>query len=164
MGRYLLSMGLKDFGFPQHHLKEISYNPFGRPELASVKLNFSISHSETLVLCAVSASHHIGLDVEFIKDFNFVELIDRFHQEEIKAIQAGGTYAFYTVWTRKEALLKATGTGFQAELDTFNVSKTKTLYHQQNWVLCNFTLKNDFLCCLASNSENCFQLVEWVGV
>lgn len=76
-------------------------------------IQFNLSHSENLVAVALSP-HPIGIDVEFIrKDFSYdVMLDDCFSIAEQLLIHKGAGYLnFFTLWTRKEALLKATGEG-----------------------------------------------------
>lgn len=77
-------------------------------------IQFNLSHSKNLVAIALSPCP-IGIDVEFIReDFSYdVMLDDCFSVTEQLLINkgVGSALNFYTLWTRKEALLKASGEG-----------------------------------------------------
>lgn len=76
-------------------------------------LYYNISHSGDWILIAV-ANSEIGVDIEFINPvFDFNEVMpDIFKPDEVLFVkQADSTARFFTLWTRKEALAKATGQG-----------------------------------------------------
>ncbi|WP_084729465.1 4'-phosphopantetheinyl transferase family protein [Streptacidiphilus neutrinimicus] len=90
----------------------------GRPRLASVGgPEFSLSHSGDLVLIGLAPpSVPIGVDVERLPEARAVrETVTTLHPAERAELTAapGGPSpeAFARVWTRKEAYLKALGTG-----------------------------------------------------
>jgi len=90
--------------------------PHGKPELGGGPF-FSLSHSEDLALCALSPSRRLGVDVEAVRAVPEAEAIarrwftasERVAYEGVRA--ARPEEAFFRVWTRKEAYLKALGTG-----------------------------------------------------
>ncbi len=97
-----------------------SYGPFGRPELAGdagKKLCFSVSHSNGLALYAVVKGRRVGVDIEYIRSDIMVEDIARqfFTPSENILLETcpgqARNKAFFTLWARKEACLKAQGTG-----------------------------------------------------
>ncbi|HEV7333468.1 MAG TPA: 4'-phosphopantetheinyl transferase superfamily protein [Flavisolibacter sp.] len=86
-------------------------------------LFFNLSHSGNWVLIAIGLSAS-GVDVEAINQAIEVEELSAacFSAEEQQALQKASDPlpAFYTFWTRKEALLKATGIGLINELSHFS--------------------------------------------
>lgn len=92
---------------------------YGKPSLAgkNCSLHFNMTHSEDLALYAFSAETAIGIDTEYLnKTLEIEPLIKRcFSQEEANALMelplALKQVAFYDLWTRKEAYLKAWGWG-----------------------------------------------------
>jgi len=100
----------------------------GKPYLADADLRFSVSHSGDLVLIAFSQGNEIGVDVEEIRESSDTMAIARrfFAPEDAAALAAlppsGRTAAFFAIWCRKEAVLKATGKGVSEGLDRFAVS------------------------------------------
>jgi 4'-phosphopantetheinyl transferase len=88
----------------------------------------SVSHSGGLVLVAVHRTAAIGVDVERVDpDLDTAGLTDVVlapeEAEELSSVPAADrARAFTTYWTRKEAVLKATGDGMRAELPGLVVS------------------------------------------
>jgi 4'-phosphopantetheinyl transferase len=88
---------------------------------ANPSLHFSLSHSRDLVAYALSASP-VGIDVEAPQGDDMPDVVAQFHPAEITAIgslppsrRAGATLQ---CWVRKEAYLKAIGTGIAWGLGT----------------------------------------------
>jgi 4'-phosphopantetheinyl transferase len=112
LGRYL--------HVPPAHLR-FCYGDRGKPALAEdfsmSGLQFNLSHSEDLMLCAIACNCLVGIDLEYIRPIdNLEDLTQRFFSpQEHAAIHALPTEArlrsFFQHWTCKEALLKATGDG-----------------------------------------------------
>jgi 4'-phosphopantetheinyl transferase len=90
------------------------------------RLHFNIAHSGDVVVVAF-ARRDVGIDVEADRPLaDRDELARRFFSAaEVRALDALGeperTPAFLRCWTRKEALLKAWGTGIAGGLDRFDV-------------------------------------------
>ena len=88
---------------------------------------FNLSHSESKGLAAVSRGARIGVDLEFAREGReFTEIADRFFsQAESAGLRAlppeARPAAFYRAWTRKEAYLKAWGTGLSFASNRFTL-------------------------------------------
>ena len=88
--------------------------PNGKPLLANApRWHFNLSHSRDLAAIAISHDAPVGIDVEFIDpDFPYKDVArDVLTPSEICPTPA----RFYQLWTLKEALLKASGTGFSID-------------------------------------------------
>jgi len=92
-------------------------NPGGKPVLQGTQSpHFSVSHCSDIALLAV-ARVRIGIDVEHVRPGNFWQKIighclsprERAYLEALPEVSR--TTALYRFWTRKEAVLKAMGTG-----------------------------------------------------
>lgn len=101
----------------------------GKPMLAGDgALHFNLSHSGNLALIAISASVEVGVDVEHIRPIHDLSrLAGRFFTpREAAALAAlpepNRPAAFFRSWTRKEAVLKATGLGIANGLRRVEVS------------------------------------------
>jgi 4'-phosphopantetheinyl transferase len=109
---------------------EFSYLAHGKPTVAADSaLDFNLSHSGNRALYAVSGNGRVGVDLEALdQDVDVMALAQRyFHPGETAALrqlpQPLRRPAFFACWTRKEAVVKATGDGlFAATLDSFEVS------------------------------------------
>ena len=99
----------------------------GRPMPAAGGIDFNLSHAGSLVVLALSAAR-TGIDVEATKRANDWRAIARrfFSMGECAAIEAypeaEQRAAFFRVWVRKEAFVKALGTGIATGLGRFDVS------------------------------------------
>ncbi|WP_233636133.1 4'-phosphopantetheinyl transferase family protein [Hymenobacter setariae] len=81
-------------------------------------LHYNVSHAGDWVLLAV-AKAEVGIDIERLApQFAFQEVLDYSFSPAEKAFIERSlvpTHAFYQLWTRKEAFVKATGRGIDAE-------------------------------------------------
>ena len=84
---------------------------------------FNISHSENLVVCALSIKGAIGIDLEKEKPVNLENFKPWFTVKEWTDISKAPSpiRRFYWYWTRKESIIKALGVNLsylhQIELD-----------------------------------------------
>lgn len=115
---------------PAHSL-EFTTDAAGKPRLAGAHagaLEFSLSHSAALAVIAVSRTVPVGADVELVESITDSNAVARRHfsHDEWHALDrlAGDerVEAFYRIWTRKEAYIKAIGAGLGHVLDRFVVS------------------------------------------
>ena len=110
------------------------YSDKGKPSLggmhATSPLRFNLSHSENVVLLAVTLGREIGVDVEYMRpDLELEAIAHRFfsaaERESFDTIPlAQKRVAFFNCWSRKEAFIKAKGDGLSLPLDQFDVSLT----------------------------------------
>ena len=107
----------------------LTYDENGRPYFEERTCDFSITHTQNHVFCAILDEEHepmrVGVDAEDLDrpDFsNLQELVTRwFVGEEQKTFLASPTKeTFLRIWTRKEAYAKHTGEGLRAlsKIDT----------------------------------------------
>lgn len=110
---------------------EFTYGPHGKPSLAGAQgqaIEFNLSHSRDLCLCAITTDVTLGVDVEWLRAAAATEGIARryFATGEVERLfalpQAQHLEAFFSCWTRKEAYLKAVGAGLTFPLREFDVS------------------------------------------
>jgi len=104
----------------------LRYGPHGKPELESCAVRFSVSHSEHHAAIAVTQGCDVGVDIERDRPIDDRRLLARFifsEQERDEFERANGnSRAFLNGWTRKEAFIKAHGSGMSLPLHQFSVS------------------------------------------
>ena len=109
------------------------YGTHGKPAIAgagnaSNRLEFNLAHTDDIALCAVAVGRPVGVDVESVRPLlDGARIIARYfsareQSEFLSMPDSDRTAAFYRGWSRKEADLKATGTGISAGLDSFDVT------------------------------------------
>jgi 4'-phosphopantetheinyl transferase len=118
-------------GLPPQAWRFVS-GPAGKPEidpaLGRPWLRFNLTHTRSLVACAVTVGDDIGVDVESLdRRAPAPGLVERwFAPEEAAFLATRGPAehgaAFLQLWTLKEAFVKATGEGIAMGLDSFAVA------------------------------------------
>lgn len=98
----------------------------GKPALAAGEAEFNVSHSGDRVAIAIAGpGTPVGIDVEVEQPrmTDLAQLARRyFSREEAAEVERdGGTALFFTIWTAKEAVIKALGGGLSIELASFSV-------------------------------------------
>lgn len=177
--RAIISRGLlrKKLGaYLQKSPKEISfsYNKHGKPFLNSTDLpmniKFNVTHSNDLLLYAITLDREIGIDVEFIKHINKADkIVERFFSEEENSFYHSHSedkkkWAFFTLWTRKEAYSKARGRGIGLPAKDFDLklipeekerpdAKEFTKI-QSKWTLFNIEISSEYLAALATEGKD----------
>lgn len=129
LGRYLnISPKLLQFKTEQ----------YGKPTLSKIQnyknIQFNISHTNNLVLIAITIEDDIGIDVEYnsrkisiknLGDF-ILSPIEKQFFSKITSPQEKRK-AFFRCWTRKEAYLKARGIGLTVNLTNISVDMRKII-------------------------------------
>jgi len=149
----------------------IEFGPHGKPFCKNKsQLTFNASHAGAVILLAFTLKNELGIDVELIKKEVEVESISKhfFSENEIvKLISLDKSLrheAFFTCWSRKEALIKAIGDGLSFPLDQFEVSfaadepvsllETKWDETEKNqWTILDIPLENDYKGALAVKAK-----------
>jgi 4'-phosphopantetheinyl transferase len=106
----------------------------GRPELAdrpagASDLRFNLSHTDGLVVCALTIGREVGVDVEDVRRRVTHDLPERFFStREVADLRAlppdEQDVAFFDYWTLKEAYIKARGLGLALPLGQFTFVRT----------------------------------------
>ena len=123
--RFIISRALLKLVLANHSQSAVSkiilaYHENKKPYLPShPALHFNVTHSEDYALIAI-ANSAIGVDIEYIaKNDALINTVTHiFNKQEVAFIQEAldTHYAFYTLWTRKEAFVKALGKGIDDDI------------------------------------------------
>lgn len=118
-------------------------------------IQFNLSHSNELGVCAITLDSAIGVDIEHIKERPTQDIANRFFsaEEKMRVNADDGLNVFYAIWARKEAILKATGKGLTTPLKSFtipdtNYPSTLTL-DDENWCLTPVLIHDDYAAAVA---------------
>jgi 4'-phosphopantetheinyl transferase len=137
LGKALLAKGLDYIGLSDHSLANLVCTGLDRPYFINSELDFNISHSGEYIVCGISSTGKIGVDIEEIKEVPFEDFTDNFTQSEWRNIENGKTKiaGFYDYWTKKEAFLKAIGMGLNVPLNQIEILDNKILWENKEWFL-----------------------------
>ena len=133
-------------------------NQFGKPFLkdTNCRVQFNMSHSKDYAAYIIALDSLVGIDIEWKdKTVNFQEIIELvFSPTEInifnKLSSAEQFRAFYDIWTKKEAIIKAIGQGLSYPIktieimnsiknnNTYYVANETTYYYSDLWSLENY--------------------------
>lgn len=159
--RVILRKILSLYTYTKSEKIKFNYGVYGKPFLAfpiNTNLQFNLAHSDNLAIYAVTRNYLVGIDVEKIQADEKPDVAKRFFSlEENTALLAVPKYerakAFYRIWSRKEAIIKATGKGLTLPLSSFTVSHlniTESIaVDNQMWHLLPLTINLDFNAALA---------------
>ncbi len=96
--------------------------PHGKPTLPGGP-HFSFTHAGDLVGLAVHAGGPVGIDVEQVREMKDLPSMARHvcSPAELRASGPPAPAGFFRAWTRKEALLKATGEGLSSPMNAITL-------------------------------------------
>jgi 4'-phosphopantetheinyl transferase len=116
---------------------------------------FNISHSGEMVVFSTGSSP-LGIDIEKKLVVDYPEMIGYFHPSEQEYIMRSNNTreAFYEIWVKKEALLKAMGTGIINGLKKFNCTNEMINYQETNWYFQPLSIHPDYTCYLSFSNWN----------
>jgi 4'-phosphopantetheinyl transferase len=124
-------------------------------------LYFNMSHSGDLAVYAITRCGEVGIDIEALQADPKSDVANRYfsssEQEILAALPAAARVSgFFSVWAKKEAIIKANGKGFSQPLASFSVSldtKPETIsVDNKNWIVLPLNLHPDFAAALATEN------------
>lgn len=145
-GKALLAEAMKildiDYG-----LDKIKYTLHHRPYFDD-SFDFNISHSDDFVVCAISRTNCVGIDIEKIRPVDINDLKIGFRDEDWRTVLDADDqlHAFFSLWTKRESFLKALGIGFTQLLSAVNYNTNKIAWNQKEWSLRQITLHKNYCC------------------
>lgn len=141
----MLEEGLQKFGFFERDML-YGISDGGKPYFKNCSLHFNFSHTEgyaALILCDVPC----GIDIEPSERTVSPGLAARFFSERERRLinsAADPKTALLRLWTRKEALLKADGTGLRTRLAEVDVSDDTAVFDGKVYKIGDFSEKAFF--------------------
>lgn len=146
-----------------------AYAERGKPYLEGSDLSFNLSHSGDMAVYAVTRSRTVGVDVEFLgRRVSRDAVAQRFFApEETEVIDSAPDgekeRTFFTIWTLKEAYLKACGGGISIPLDSFAVTPGEPIASLlredgdpeagRKWKLISVDVENDYVAALCAEGQ-----------
>ena len=139
---------------------ELAYGKNGKPALApgfaDTDWRFNVSHCDDVAVYAFSPGREVGIDIEAIRAVReAADIAARFFsRRENEAYRAlaprDKPLGFLRCWTRKEAFVKALGSGLSVRLDQLDVSQS-TLGEDSGWRLDSFSALPGFIAAVATH-------------
>lgn len=148
LGSRLLREGLLRLGHSSDALASLRYCARGRPTL-DLPVQFSLSHCEGRVLCALSTDGPVGVDIEALGPRGAAEFGLYLSARE-RAWAGSDTRRFYSLWTRKEAVLKAAGSAGLRQMGDFEMLGGRTEFAGHRWHTTALAVDDGYVAHLAS--------------
>lgn len=169
--RYLRSEDFKGYVVGKYFLRKtlskllnqspesIEFNTAANKKPCVRGVEFNLSRSADMVAVALSTMP-IGIDTEFIQEgFSYDMMLDdcfsKAEQSMIKN-ESHPLSTFYTLWTRKEALLKASGKGLNSDYSLNQIEVIQSdplLHHGHSYLLTSSLLFDQYILSVAKNSS-----------
>ncbi len=117
----------------------------GKPYFADRQdVHFSLSHSGDIAVCAMAKSP-VGVDVQEIKTPN-MKLAEKYFTENELKTNDGSRDWFMRIWARKEAVLKAEGTGISLGLSKIDVSCDNVVLNGEKYYVQDIAIQDKSYC------------------
>lgn len=147
LGMRLLRAGLLQLGHRADALSSLRYSAHGKPALA-LPLDFSLAHCAGRVLCAISTSGPVGVDIEPVN--TRAPASSRLYLSPREREWVGVSASrFVSLWTQKEAVVKAGGTRGMPQMREFEMDENQTTFAGARWHASPLHLHPEFVAHLA---------------
>lgn len=157
IGRVLLDNLIKTFDL-NLSIEKLVYNSNQKPHFENSNIFFNISHTEDIVVCVITDINEVGIDIEKFQNINinnFKIFLTRNEWETLNNSQ-NPMDRLISLWTQKESVIKATGSGLSLDLGSFEIGNDNTtvlndsLFSVQKIFInqkyeCHLAIKGDFL-------------------
>ncbi len=139
-GKLLLEKAVREILGPiaaKKMWEDWEHSPGKKPRFRTLPFHFSTAHSGALSVVAVAKKGPVGVDVEEIKSIDWTHFEAWLHPAEKEKMRAApdSSLTLLQLWTRKEAILKAAGTGIaDADLAMLNTVVNPALFSGRSFV------------------------------
>ncbi|MGB3184154.1 MAG: 4'-phosphopantetheinyl transferase superfamily protein [Cyclobacteriaceae bacterium] len=154
LGKLLLLEAWKPYGLGKEDLGRLLYTEYQRPYLPDHH-DFNITHSGTMVACAINPLGRVGIDIEFYSDIDLNDFKNLWTETEYRDIfdPASPISTFFHYWARKEAVIKADGKGLSIPLKDIEITGQEGMvYNREKFHLYNLELTVEAASWIATDS------------
>ncbi len=150
-GKLMLASALEAPG-SKADLNHLCYTPFGRPFIEG-DLDFNLSHSGDLIVCAIGRGVRLGIDVEQVQDIlleDYGPTMTSLQWSEIRSAP-DPTHKFFSYWTLKESVTKADGRGVSFPLAALRIQEGRVSTGTDSWYTYPLAIDPEYACHLATS-------------
>ena len=146
----LIGLQLLDFGLRRKlkrddfSLKQVQFPKHGKP-FWQAGIDFNISHSANLIVCAIAANQRVGIDVEKDRDIK-PGVFERYTSER----ERHANPCPLEIWTQKEAVVKAADSGGITTIHKVEIVDNTSHFANTLWHLKRIEILPDYIVQLAS--------------
>jgi 4'-phosphopantetheinyl transferase len=153
LGRVILFKAIEQIYKCKPDYKEIMHAKYNKPYFKDSHIQFNISHSGEIVVCALCEKSQIGIDIEIISDIQIDDFKWQMTENEWLTITSSSKRmeSFFDYWTQKEAVIKTHGHGLSIPLKTFEISEDTAIINGQNFFLKEIKIDEKYKCYISSD-------------
>jgi|WetSurMetagenome_2_1015567.scaffolds.fasta_scaffold171334_2 4'-phosphopantetheinyl transferase len=154
IGKLLLRCGLNDLGYSADMILDTKYTEQKRPYL-DIPWDFNITHCDDYIAIVFAEQTSAGIDAERIDHLDITDFQNCFTCAEWNDIlTTEDQYSqFYYYWTRKEAVLKAIGSGLLIHPSLFSAIENQVVLENSLWFLHQIETDHEHICFLATKDN-----------
>lgn len=153
LGWQLLKFGFRLAGRTDFELSRLLFIGRKKPRWEG-NSDFNLSHSESLLACALTNDGRVGIDVEFMRPLKDQErLFEQILSPRETPPPEAGHDLFFRYWTAKEAVIKAEGSGGVWDMSEVGLQEAHAFYKNTLWLLHPLELVPGYAACLACDRE-----------
>ena len=132
---------------------DLNFGTFGKPYFSNGPY-FNISHKKDMVICAVSHSGPVGVDVEYRQVLSLEHYQSILNPEELSLAERGADIDLLDVWVKKESICKAIGRGLDIAMEDIYLKQSvgRVKGEAKSWHLRKVDLSPEFITYLCSSS------------
>lgn len=155
LGRVILLKAIEQVYNCKFHDVEILQTKYNKPYFKDSSVQFNISHSGEIVVCAICEKSQIGIDIEIISDIIIDDCKWQMTEKEWSGIISSDKIkeAFFDYWTQKEAVIKANGLGLGIPLTTFEVLEGTAIINDQKFFLKEIKIDEKYKCYISLDRD-----------
>ena len=155
LARLILKQLLLEQGFHDTVLEDYRTDEYGRPFISD-DIDFSISHADNYVMCAVSKTTRVGIDVEKMRDICIDDYSISLSDKELQDLtnSTNPISDFFSLWTKKEAISKANGKGLAILLPEMEIGSDTATCGQTVWNLKELLVDTEYVAHIAFSGAN----------
>jgi 4'-phosphopantetheinyl transferase len=158
LGLQLLKRAIEAQGVEDFDLGRVHFPRGGKPH-CDLSIDFNISHSKALVICALSSSTKIGVDTERLREIR-IEAFQRFLNPNERAWVGSDERRFLALWTQKEAVVKGRGVDGISSLRKVIIEDGRARLGHQTWTLQALDIHGDYVTHVAMEGDEARASVE----
>lgn len=122
---------------------------------------FSVAHSRNTSLLSIMLDHKssVGVDIEEYQTVPLKPYQPYFHHNELQFITHlnDSSSALLQIWTKKEAVLKASGVGLHEQINLIDTTKNELTLNNQHYGLTGLELRSGYLSAISWRKNGCGQ-------
>lgn len=154
IGWQLVKFGFRHSGHADFELSRLQFDDRKKPCWPGAAHDFNLSHSGSLLACALTDNGMVGIDVELVRPLRDERMFEQILATQETLPPDADHHLFFQYWTRKEAVIKAEGSGGVWDMPDVRLQETEAYYKNACWKLYPVDLVPGYAACVACDRSS----------